>query len=130
MNSPSSLSSMPPAPNWDRDFISDQAHQFLRLELDNGARTPSIRDNLLLERCTAHLMALCNCSRCTAETHAAQAVAELASYRCRFSFDMDRSTAYALFVTDHAASTTRVISAAELMQLLQQAEATSAAQSA
>ncbi|WP_459614376.1 hypothetical protein [Bordetella sp. 2513F-2] len=113
-------------PDWSRDFISDQAHEFLRVEQANGATTPSSRDNLLLERCTAHLMAICNCSRRTAETHAAQAIAELASRRSRVSFDMDRSTSHALFVVDRATNTTRVISAAELLQLLQHHESSQA----
>lgn len=113
------------AVDWSRDFISDQAYQFVRLELDNRGGAAPVKYNLMLERCIAHLMALCSCSRRTAETHAAQAIAELVSRRSRVSFDMDRSTSYALFVVDRATNTTRVISAAELLQLLQQHETAS-----
>jgi len=116
--------------DWSRNFLADQAHQFLRVELSNGAIIPSARDNKLLERCTAHLMSLCNCSKRTAATQAAQAIAELASMRSRVSFDMDRSTSFALFVVDQANGVTRVISAAELVLLLQRAEANGAPGSA
>jgi hypothetical protein len=112
--------------DWSRDFISDQAYQFVRLDLDNRRGIAPAKYDLMLERCVAHLMALCNCSKRTAETHAAQAVAELVSRRSRVSFDMDRSTSYALFVVDRASGTTRVISAAELLLLLQRHETASA----
>lgn len=106
------------AVDWSRDFIADQAVQFVRLELENGVQAPGLKDNRLLERCTAHLMALCNCSRRTAETNAAQVIAELASKNSRIQFDMHRSTNYALFVKDSASGVTRVISALEVMNLL------------
>ncbi|MFU1906026.1 hypothetical protein ACLRAJ_08405 [Bordetella avium] len=112
--------------NWNRSFLADQAHQFLRVEQENGATLSGPDDNKLLERCTAYLMNLCNCSKVTAATQAAQAIAELASKHSSVSFDMDRSTAFALFVVDHSSNVTRVISAAELVQLLRQAEATNA----
>lgn len=108
--------------DYSHDHLADQAHQFLQVELANGATTPSSRDNLLLERCTAHLMAISSCSRHTAETHAAQAIADLASRGSRVCFDMDRSTGTALFIIDRAANTTRVISAAELLHLMRQHE--------
>lgn len=101
-----------------RDFIADQAHQFLRLELDNGATTPSLRDNRLLARCVSQLMAICYCTQRTAETHAAQAIAELASERCSVRLDIDRSTAYCLVMTDSATGHTRAVSAAEIQQIL------------
>lgn len=119
MNNNQSLSFVSSCVDWKRSFLADQAHQFLRLEMDNGAQTPSSRDDLLLERCVSHLMAVSNCSQRTATTQAAQAIAELASRHSRVSFDMDRSTSHALFVTDRASDITRVISAAELLQLLQ-----------
>ncbi|SAI47578.1 Uncharacterised protein [Bordetella ansorpii] len=115
------------APDFGRDFLSDQAHQFLRLELDNGAVIPSVRDNHLLSRCANHLMAICRCSQRTAETYAAQAIAELASHRSSVAFDIDRSTTYCLFVNDRASGTTRAISAAEVLALLRQAEAAAVA---
>ncbi|OZI26835.1 hypothetical protein CAL26_05850 [Bordetella genomosp. 9] len=108
------------AVDWGRDFISDQAYQFVRLELENGTPKPGLQDNLMLERCVSHLMALCSCSKHTAETHAARAIAELCSRESRVSFDMDRSTSYALFVVDRATNTTRVVSAAELLRMLHQ----------
>ena len=104
--------------DWSRDVIADQAVQFVRLELDDGLHVPGLKDNRLLERCTAHLMALCNCSKRTAETNAAQVIAELASKNSRIQFDMHRSTNYALFVKDSASGVTRVISALEVMSLL------------
>lgn len=111
--------------NWDRNFLADQAHQFLAVELAHGTRTAAFRDNLLLERCTAHLMAVANCSKHTAATQAAQAIAEISSARSRLTLDMDRSTSHALFVIDRASGSTRVISAAELAVIL---DAHSAAQ--
>lgn len=111
--------------NWSRNFLSDQAHQFIAVELEQGARPAAFRDNLLLERCTAHLMAVANCSKRTAATQAAQAIAEVSSARSRITLDIDRSTSHALFVVDRASGSTRVISAAELACIL---EAHSAAQ--
>lgn len=104
--------------NWNRNFLSDQAHQFIAVELDQGARPGAFRDNLLLERCTAHLMAVANCSKVTAATQAAQAIAEISSARSRITLDMDRSTSHALFVVDRSSGATRVISAAELAAIL------------
>lgn len=116
--------------DWTRNFLADQAHQFLRVEQENGATLAGSDDNKLLERCTAYLMNLCNCSKPTAATQAAQAIAELASKHSSVSFDIDRSTAFALFVVDHASNVTRVISAAELVQLLRQVEVKNAHASA
>lgn len=104
--------------DWSRNFLEDQAHQFLRVEIENGVSLTGPDDNKLLERCTAFLMNLCDCSKRTAATQAAQTIAELASSHGRVSFDMDRSTAFALFVVDHASYVTRVISAAELVAIL------------
>ncbi|WP_125284921.1 hypothetical protein [Achromobacter denitrificans] len=106
------------AVDWNRNFLADQAHQFLAVELEQGARPAVLRDNLLLERCTAHLMAMANCSKRTAATQAAQAIAEISSARSRVSLDMDRSTSHALFVVERATGNTRVISAAELAAIL------------
>lgn len=104
--------------NWSRSFLSDQAHQFLAVELEQGVRPAVRRDNLLLERCTAHLMAMANCSKRTAATQAAQAIAEISSARSRVTLDMDRSTSHALFVVERASGNTRVISATELTAIL------------
>lgn len=104
--------------DWNRNFLADQAHQFLAVELEQGTRPTAFRDNLLLERCTAHLMAVANCSKRTAATQAAQAIAEVSSARSRLILDMDRSTSHALFVVDRASGSTRVISAAELAVIL------------
>ncbi|GEM_PF-1787800 len=104
--------------NWNRNFLADQAHQFLAVELEQGARLAAFRDNLLLERCTAYLMAVANCSKGTAATQAAQAIAEISSARSRLTLDMDRSTSHALFVVERASGNTRVISAAELAAIL------------
>ncbi len=111
--------------NWNRNFLADQAHKFLAIELDLGARPGAFRENQLLERCTAYLMAVANCSKRTAATQAAQAIAEVSSARSRLTLDMDRSTSHALFVVDRATGCTRVISAAELAVIL---DAHSAAQ--
>lgn len=118
------------SPDWTLDFISDQAHQFLRTEMEYGATMPGPRDNKLLERCIAHLMAICNCSMRTAETHAAQAICEISCRGSRISLDADRSTSLALFVVDRATGKTRVISAAELMSLMLRHEAVGAPLSA
>ncbi|HFQ7463916.1 TPA: hypothetical protein ACHSX3_006465, partial [Pseudomonas aeruginosa] len=112
--SKSALSLVSGAVDWNRNFLADQAHQFLAVELEQGARPAFLRDNLLLERCTAHLMAMANCSKRTAATQAAQAIAEISSARSRVNLDMDRSTSHALFVVERASGNTRVISAAEL----------------
>ncbi|WP_146121030.1 hypothetical protein [Achromobacter sp. MYb9] len=104
--------------NWNRNFLADQAHQFLAVELAHGTRPAAFRDNLLLERCTAYLMAVANCSKRTAATQAAQAIAEVSSARSRLTLDMDRSTSHALFVIDRTSGATRVISAAELAVIL------------
>lgn len=117
MNKPA-LSLVPGAIDWNRNFLADQAHQFLAVELEQGTRATAFRDNLLLERCTAHLMAVANCSKRTAATKAAQAIAEVSSARSRVTLDMDRSTSHALFVIDRASGSTRVISAAELAVIL------------
>ena len=114
----SALSLVPASVDWKRPFLADQAHQFLAVELEQGARPTAFRDNLLLERCTAHLMAVANCSKRTAATQAAQAIAEISSARSRVSLDMDRSTSHALFVVERASGNTRVISAAELAAIL------------
>lgn len=116
--SKSALSLVPGSIDWSRSFLADQAHQFLAVELQQGARPAVLRDNLLLERCTAHLMAMANCSKRTAATQAAQAIAEISSARSRVSLDMDRSTSHALFVVERASGNTRVISAAELASIL------------
>lgn len=117
MNKPA-LSLVSGCIDWNRSFLEDQAHQFLAVELDHGTRPAAFRDNLLLERCTAHLMAVANCSKHTAATQAAQAIAEISSARSRLTLDMDRSTSHALFVIDRASGCTRVISAAELAVIL------------
>ncbi|AZY53277.1 hypothetical protein [Bordetella avium] len=104
--------------DWNRDFLSDHAHQFVRHELHCGATIPGDRDNLIVSRCTAYLMQLADCSKATAETVAAQTVAEIASSTCRLTFDLDRSTARALFLKDPASGQTRVISAAEMLAIL------------
>lgn len=104
--------------DWNRNFLADQALQFLAVELEQGTRPTAFRDNLLLERCTAHLMAVANCSKHTAATQAAQAIAEISSARSRLTLDMDRSTSHALFVIDRASGSTRVISVAELAVIL------------
>lgn len=116
--------------NWSRSFLSDQAHQFIAVELANSRRSTILRDNHLLERCTAHLVALAGCSVATAATQAAQVIAEHDSARCRVSLDMDRSTSHALFVVDRAQGTTRVISAAELAKILDAHQAGQTLQSA
>ncbi|MFY4039329.1 hypothetical protein ACOTJL_26575 [Achromobacter xylosoxidans] len=116
--SKSALSLVSRSTDWNRSFLADQAHQFLAVELQQGARPTVLRDNLLLERCTAHLMAMANCSKRTAATQAAQAIAEISSARSRVSLDMDRSTSHALFVVERASGNTRVISAAELGGIL------------
>lgn len=116
--SKSALSLVSGSTDWNRSFLEDQAHQFLAVELQQGARPAVLRDNLLLERCTAHLMAMANCSKRTAATQAAQAIAEISSARSRVSLDMDRSTSHALFVVERASGNTRVISAAELGGIL------------
>lgn len=115
--------------NWSRNFLSDQAHQFIAVELANSSR-PMLRDNLLLERCTAHLVALAGCSVATAATQAAQVIAEHDSARSRVTLDMYRSTSYALFVVDRDRGTTRVISASELAKILDAHEAGQTLQSA
>lgn len=120
MNNPQPLTF---APDWSRGFLQDHAHKFVAVQLENGIKTPGISDNQLLERCTAYLMQVCQCSRRTAETQAAQTIAEMACSRNHVSFDMDRSTAHALFVVDRNTNTTRVISAAELVTILTAHEA-------
>ncbi|MBB1625193.1 hypothetical protein A9974_08090 [Achromobacter sp. UMC71] len=104
--------------NWSRPFLADQAHMFLAVERDNGATMPGPRDNHLLERCTAHLMAVANCSQRTAETEAAKAIAEVGSHSSPINFDMDRSTSHALFIVDRATGHTRVLSSIEVAHLL------------
>ena len=116
--------------NWTRSFLSDQAHQFLAVELAHNRRPAILRDNHLLERCTAHLVALAGCSVASAATQAAQVIAELDSARSRVTLDMDRSTSHALFVVDRARGTTRVISAAELAKILDAHQAGQTLQSA
>lgn len=115
------------ATNWNRDFLADQAHQFLAVEKENGATMPGARDNQLLERCVAHLMAVANCSQRTAETEAAKAIAEIGSRSSPVNFDMDRSTSHALFVVDRASGRTRVLSSVEIAHLLSAQEATALA---
>ncbi|CAB3850476.1 hypothetical protein LMG26858_01681 [Achromobacter anxifer] len=116
--------------DWDRPFLEDQAHQFLAVELKHSARPVGLRDNILLERCTAYLMAMANCSKRTAATQAAQAIAEISSARSRVSLDMDRSTSHALFVVERASGNTRVISAAELTAILDAHDAAQASRQA
>lgn len=116
--------------NWSRSFLSDQAHQFVAVELAHSRRPTTLRDNHLLQRCTAHLVALAGCSVATAATQAAQVIAELDSARSRVTLDMDRSTSHALFVVDRDQGTTRVISAAELAKILDAHQAGQSLQSA
>jgi len=108
----------PGSPDWSRSFIADQAHAFL-----HGATARDARDAqmgpVLLARCTAHLMALCQCSRRTAETVAGQALAEIASRATKARFDMDRSTSYALFFDNVELGTTQMITVAEFQRLVQ-----------
>lgn len=117
MNKPS-LALVTGSVDWSRSFLADQAHQFVAVELAHCAKPGTLRDNLLLERCTAHLMAVANCSQATAATQAAQVIAEHDSARSRVTLDMDRSTSFALFVVDQVSGNTRVISAAELARIL------------
>ncbi|MNU87277.1 hypothetical protein D3C71_770580 [compost metagenome] len=112
--------------NWSRSFLADQAHIFLAVERENGAIIPSPRDNVLLERCIAHLMAVANCSQRTAENEAAKAIAEMASRTSPVNFDMDRSTSHALFLVDRATGHTRVISSIEVAHLLNAQDAVQA----
>lgn len=128
--SKSALSLVAGSVNWDRSFLADQAHQFLAVELKHSARPVGLRDNILLERCTAYLMAMANCSKRTAATQAAQAIAEISSARSRVSLDMDRSTSHALFVVERASGNTRVISAAELAAILDAHDAAQASRQA
>lgn len=116
--------------NWSRSFLSDQAHQFVAIELAHNRRPGILRDNLLLQRCTAHLVALAGCSVATAATQAAQVMAELDCARSRVTLDMDRSTSHALFVVDRDHGTTRVISADELAKILDAHQAGQTLQSA
>jgi len=116
--------------NWSRSFLADQAHQFIAVELANSGRHAALMDNHLLERCTAHLVALAGCSVTTAATQAAQVIAEHDSARSRVTLDMDRSTNHALFVVDRDQGTTRVISAAELAKILDAHQAGQTLQSA
>lgn len=116
--------------NWSRNFLCDQAHQFIAFELANTRLPVFLRDHRLLERCTAHLVALANCSIATAATQAAQVIAEYDSLRSRVTLDMDRSTSHALFVVDRDQGTTRVISAAELAEILDAHQAGQPLQSA
>lgn len=125
MNSPR-LSVLSGSVNWSRSFLADQAHMFLAVEKDNGARSPGPRDNHLLERCVAHLMAVANCSQRTAETEAAKAIAEMASRSSPVNFDIDRSTSHALFLVDRTKGQTRVISSVEVAHLLSAQEAAQA----
>lgn len=116
--------------DWNRPFLADQAHQFLAVELKHSAHPVGLRDNVILERCTAYLMATANCSKRTAATQAAQAIAEISSARSRISLDMDRSTSHALFVVERASGNTRVISAAELAAILDAHDAAQASRQA
>ena len=116
--------------NWSRSFLSDQAYQFIAVELANCKRPAMLRDNQLLERCTAHLVALAGCSLATAATQAAQVIAEHDSAHSRVTLDMDRSTSHALFVVDRDQGTTRVISASELAEILDAYQAGQPLQSA
>lgn len=110
-------------PDMRRSFLDDQAHQFLAIALRDGSHVPGAGDNLILERCAQYLMDVARCSQDTAATYAARAIAEVSSRGSRVSFDMNRSTSHALFVVDRATSTTRCISAAELLALLKEHEA-------
>lgn len=129
MNKPA-LSLVSGSIDWNRNFLADQAHKFLAVEIEHTSRPAALRDNLLLERCTAYLMAVANCSKRTAATQAAQAIAEISSARSRLTLDMDRSTSHALFVIDRASGSTRVISAAELAVILDAHGAAQAARQA
>lgn len=129
MNKPA-LSLVSGSIDWNRNFLEDQAHKFLAVELEHTSCPAHLRDNLLLERCTAYLMAVANCSKRTAATQAAQAIAEVSSDRSRVILDMERSTSHALFVIDRASGSTRVISAAELAVILDAHGAAQAARQA
>lgn len=102
----------------DRDFLAEQAYLLLAAEKGIAAIPPGARDNLLLERCAAHLMTVTNCSQRTAETEAAKAMAEMAGRFSPVSFDRDRCTTHALFLVERATGRTRVISSAEVARLL------------
>jgi hypothetical protein len=104
--------------DWSRSFLDDQTHQFLFHDLQvnpNALRNP----DLLASRCVAHLMALANCSQSAAENCVARAIAEIQSAHSPLSFDIDRSTAYALFVNDRSTGKTRVISTKDLHRYLE-----------
>ncbi|VFR39689.1 hypothetical protein ANK1_2811 [plant metagenome] len=107
------------APDFSRDFISDQAMSFVRHDINVSRKPAGARGlQLLVERCTAHLQALCNCSQVTAETHAAQAVAEALHENGPVSIDTDRSTAFALFLHVRGHARAVVITTEELERFL------------
>ena len=106
------------APDYSRDFISDQAMAFVRHDIGISRKPITAHGmQMLTERCTAHLQALCNCSSTTAETHSAQAVAE-ALHASPVTIDTDRSTTFALFLQVRGHPKSVVITTEELMCFL------------
>ncbi|WP_157929773.1 hypothetical protein [Orrella dioscoreae] len=91
---------------------------FVRHDISVSRKPTTTRGmQLLTERCTAHLQALCNCSPNTAETHSAQAVAE-ALHASPVTIDTDRSTTFALFLQVRGHPKSVVITTEELMRFL------------
>lgn len=106
-------------PDFTRDFITDQAITFVLNDLEVSGVPSSPRGmQLLAERCTAHLIALCNCSQQTAEKRAAQAVAEVMSECSPVSIDTDSTTSFALFLRVRGSDKTVVITTSELERYL------------
>ncbi len=103
--------------DWTRDFLSDRAHEFVQHELLLSGPEPTARQRqLMATRCTAHLMAVANCSRTTASTAAIQAVSEVVSRKCPMRIDTNRSTSFALFLTGPSGETF-ALSTADLLDL-------------
>ncbi|KRC85433.1 hypothetical protein ASE30_00170 [Achromobacter sp. Root83] len=91
---------------------------FVRHDIDISRKPITAHGmQLLTERCSAHLQALCNCSATTAETHSAQAIAE-AVHASPVTIDTDRSTTFALFLQVRGHPKSVVITTEELMRFL------------
>lgn len=100
----------------DRDALHVQAVEFVRMHLKDGVQSAA-RD-ALMTRTVAMVMDQADVSAYTAETIAAHAVGEVESGRARVRIDLDRSTAYTVFVFDPVQGVTRAVTAAQLLCLL------------
>jgi len=100
------------------EYLRDLALCFIR-QHQRDSRTQTHLHNQLLDRCAAHVQAVGEVSRPSAELISAQALGEYECRRQRAYVDIDASTSHTVFLRDPASGRTMTFSAAGLLRIAQ-----------